>query len=156
MTSHSYPHPFDELTLELCQTARRHIRILSPHLDSAIFDNEELCSAISALARRSAQSEVKIIVNDAKPLVQNGHGLLRLARRIPSVVRIQTLSHHPELSKDTIIIRDRDGLLFKPGDSNGQGFMELESRAVIQDHLEQFDLYWQRSIPNSELRDLCL
>ncbi|MFT6051754.1 MAG: hypothetical protein ACI9B9_001397 [Halioglobus sp.] len=156
MTSHSYPHPFDTLTLELCQTARRHIRILSPHLDSAVFDNDELCSAISALARRSAQSEVKIIVNDAKPLVQNGHALLRLARRIPSVIRIQTLSHHPELSKETIIIRDRDGLLYKPGDSNGQAFMELESRAVIQDHLEQFDLHWQRSLPNAELRDLRL
>lgn len=154
MTSHSYPRPFDELTLELCQTARRHIRILSPDLDREVFDNDELSTAISALARRSALSEVQIIVNDAKQLIQNGHGLLRLARRIPSIVRIQTLSDHPELSKETLVIRDRDGLLIKPGDSAHQAFMELDSRAVIQDHLEQFELYWQRSVPDLELRDL--
>ena len=156
MTSHSYPKPFDQFVVELCQTARRDIRILSPHLDKAVFDSEPLCRAMSTLARSNAFATVHIIVNDAKPLVQNGHGLLRLARRIPSVVKIHTLKNHPEFSQETMVIRDRDGLLFKPGDSEHQAFMELDSRSVVQHHLEQFELLWQRSVPSAETRDIRL
>ncbi len=156
MATNFYPHPFDELTVELCTSARRYIRILSPQLDPEVFDNAALCDALSALARRSAKSEIRVLICDSQPMVQHGHRVLTLARRIPSLIRIQKLATHPELTGQTMVIRDMDGLIFKPGDSEHQGFYEPDSRAIVKDYVERFDEFWQRSVPDRNLRRLGL
>ena len=154
MTTDFYPHPFDELAVELCTEARRYIRILSPDLDHEVFDSEALSNAISALARRSRYTEVRILVQNTRAIVQRGHRLLELARRIPSLVHIQVLSEHPEVSNDTMVIRDMDGLLFKPGDSEQQGIYEADSKAITAAYVEKFDDLWELSVPDVELRRL--
>jgi hypothetical protein len=156
MATDFYPHPFDELAVELCTEARRYIRILSPDLDHEVFDKEPLCDAISALARRSRYTEVRILVQDTRALVRRGHRLLELARRVPSLVHIQVLAEHPEINNDTMVIRDMDGLLFKPGDSEHQGIYEPDSKAITTAYVEKFDDLWERSAPDVELRRMGL
>lgn len=156
MTKDFYPSPFDELAVELCNEARRTIRILSPDLDHQVFDSEALCDNISALARRSRYSDVRILVKDTRSLVQRGHRLLELSRRIPSLVHIQVLADHPEMNDDTMVIRDMDGLLFKPGDSEHQGIFEPDSKARTQSYIERFDELWERSASDPQLRRLGL
>jgi hypothetical protein len=151
-----YPHPFDELAVSLCRSAARSLAILSPTLDHAAFDNRALAEAISALARSSRQTEVRILISDSRPLVTRGHRLLQLARRIPSSLRIQKLTDHPDWSGQTVVIRDRDGVLFKPGDSSHEGFYEPDSRASTQKHLELFEELWRYSVQDTELRALSL
>ena len=154
MANDFYPHPFDELAVELCNSARRYLRILSPDLDHDVFDNDELREAISNLARRSRHKEVRILVSDTRALVQRGHRLLELARRVPSLVHIQVLAEHPEMNDDVMVIRDMDGLLFKPGDSEHQGRYEPDSRPITEGYVEKFDELWERSVPDVELRRL--
>jgi hypothetical protein len=156
MAKNFYPNPFDELAVELCREARRTIRILSPDLDHQVFDSEALCDKISALARRSRYSDVRILVKDTRAIVQRGHRLLELSRRIPSLVHIQVLAEHPEMNDDTMVIRDMDGLLFKPGDSEHQEIVETDSKARTQSYIERFDELWERSAPDSQLRRLGL
>ena len=156
MANDFYPHPFDELTVELCNSARRYVRILSPDLDHEVFDSDALREAISKLARRSRHTEVRILVSDTRALVQRGHRLLELARRIPGLVQIQVLADHPELNDDVMVIRDRDGLLFKPGDSEHQGRYEPDSRAITEEYVDKFDELWECSVPDAELRRLGL
>ena len=156
MTKDFYPSPFDELAVELCNDARRTIRILSPDLDHQVFDSEALCEKISALARRSRYSDVRILVKDTRAIVQRGHRLLELSRRIPSLVHIQVLAEHPEMNDDTMVIRDMDGLLFKPGDSEHQEIVETDSKARTQSYIERFDELWERSAPDTQLRRLGL
>jgi len=156
MADDFYPRPFDQLAVELCTSARRYIRILSPDLDHEVFDNEALREAISSLARRSKYSEVRILVSDTRALVHRGHQLLELARRIPSLVHLQVLAEHPEMNDDVMVIRDMDGLLFKPGGSEHQGVYEPDSKAVTKQYVERFDELWERSAPDTELRRLGL
>jgi hypothetical protein len=151
-----YPHPFDELAVELCHGAARSLCILSPLLDHAAFDNAALAAAISALARRSRQSEVRILISDARALVKRGHRLLRLARRMPTSLRIQKLAEHPDWKGQTVVIRDRDGLLYKPGDADHQGFFDYASRVRARQELELFEELWRHSAPDIELRALSL
>ncbi len=147
----AYPAPFDRYAVELASDAARHLRILSPTLDPRVFDNAELVDAIAALARSTRQAEIRILVHDLKPLVQRGHRLLSLARRLPSKVRLQALAEHPEWKGETLVIRDRDGVLYKPGDADKEGFLEPDSRASTQRHLELFEDLWKHSAPSVEL-----
>lgn len=156
MANDFYPHPFDELAVDLCTSARRYLRILSPNLDHEVFDTEALRDAISGLARRSRYTDIRILVTDTRAIVRRGHRLVELARRIPSLVHIQVISEHPDLNDDVMVIRDRDGLLFKPGDSEHQGIYEPDSKAITEAYVEKFDELWERSAPDVELRRLGL
>ena len=152
----AYPHPFDELAVELCASASRSICILSPELDRDVFDNPALIEALSALARDSRQTDIRILVQHVGKLVGRGHRLLQLARRIPSKVRIQRLSEHPDWNGETVLVRDLNGVLYKPGGSEHEGFYEPDSRASTQSHLELFEELWRYSVQDPELRALPL
>lgn len=156
LTGVEYPHPFAELTITLCNSASRYLYILSPNLDPAAFDSEELAHALSALARAGSQTAVRILVNDARALSSGGHRLLTLARRIPSSVEIRTLADHPDWNHQTVVIRDRDGVLYKPSGLGHEGFYEPSSRASTQKHLELFEELWRLAEQDSELRNLSL
>jgi hypothetical protein len=154
VTGIAYPRPFDEYAVSLCENAARYVCILSPQLDHAAFDNSKLVDALSALARRSRQTQVRILISDARPLVTRGHQLLQLARRLPSTVHIRKLAEHPHWNNETVVIKDRDGVLYKPGGSGHDAFYEPNSRASTHRHLELFDELWRFSVEDAELRAL--
>jgi len=156
LTGVAYPHPFDELAIQLCDEALRHICILSPDLDHAAFDNEQLAASLTALVRRSRQTTVRILIADSRALVSRGHRLLNLSRRLPSAIALQKLAEHPDWNGETVVIRDRDGVLYKPGGSEHDGFYEPGSRASTRKHLELFEELWRHSAPDVELRTLSL
>ncbi|MEP5764730.1 MAG: GNAT family N-acetyltransferase, partial [Halieaceae bacterium] len=128
ITGVGYPEPFATLALELARTARRHLRIYSYRLDPDVFDNGEMVSALTALARRGRFSEIRILISDAKPMAQQGHRLLSLARRLSSTISIRVLTEHPELPDATYLVRDGDGVVFKPDERARPGFYEPDSR----------------------------
>ncbi len=151
-----YPHPFDELAVALAESASRYLYILSPRLDPAAFDNDALSLALSRLARSSRQTEVRILISDSRGLTSRGHRLLQLARRVPSIVQIQRLSEHPDWNDQTLVIRDRDGVLYKPGGSVTDGFYQPNSPSSVQPHLELFEELWRYSEKDPELRSLSI
>ena len=153
-TGIDYPCPFDRYAISLCESAARHICIQSPTLDHAAFDNAELAGALSALARRSRQAEVRILISDPRSILGRGHRILQVARRLPSVVKIRKLTEHPQWNNETVVIRDRDGVLYKPGGSEHMAFYEPASRASTAQHLELFNELWRYSVEDAELRSL--
>ncbi|MFT4826428.1 MAG: hypothetical protein ACJAUG_001999 [Halioglobus sp.] len=149
------PTPFKELLLALCRSASRYVKIISPRLDHLVFDNTELSDALAALARSGSNSRVDILISDSRPIIQNGHRLLNLARRLPSSVSIRKLADHPEMTGETVVLRDLNGILFMPGDE-GLGFYDPDSRASTQPFIDKFEPLWQRAQPDPEFRRLGL
>lgn len=149
------PTPYKELLLALCSSASRYVKIISPHLDHLVFDSAELADALSALARSSSHSRVEILISDSRPIIQNGHRLLNLTRRLPSKVFIRKLADHPEMTGETVVLRDMNGVLFMPGD-DGLGFYDPDSRSSTQPFIDKFESLWQRAQTDSEFRRLGL
>ena len=150
----AYPHPFDERVVELCQSAARHLYILSPNLDPAVFDSSELSEAMSALARDSRQTEIRLLVHDIRALATRGHRLLSLARRMPSSLHMRKIADHPLWKGQTLVLRDRNGVLYKPGDADHDAFYQPDSRAYAEQYLEQFEELWRFSEEDPNLRSL--
>ncbi len=155
-TGVEYPHPFDDFVVKLAQSAARYLWILSPRLDHAAFDTAELAAALSVLARASRQTQVRILLSDPRQVIARGHRLLQLSRRLPSTVHLQVLPEHPDWDGETIVIRDRDGVLYKPGDSDKNAFYEPDSRASTQRHRELFEELWRYSAKDPNLRSLSI
>lgn len=148
----TYPQPFADYAVALAHSARRSLCLLSPALDHRVFDRQPLVDALSALARDSRQSEVRILVSDWRPMVQRGHRLLTLARRLPSSVRLQQLTEHPDWKGETLLIRDRSGLLWQPGDGDKRGIWQPDSAAQVRPYLDLFEELWRHSAPHVEFR----
>ena len=155
-TAIDYPQTFADTAVELCQSATRYVAIQSPTLDHAVFDNGALADAMSALARSSRQTHIRILVSDTRQIVSRGHRLLELSRRLPSAIQIQRLEDHPSWNGETLVIRDRNGFLFKPAGSTHQAFFEADARAMTRRHLEQFQDLWRLSVADPNLRTLSL
>ena len=156
ITGVRYPEPFATLALELAKTARRYLRIYSATLDREVFDKSEMATAITALVRRGRNSEVRILVNDAKPMASQGHQLLSLARRLSSTVTIRVLEEHPDLPDACFVLRDTDGTVYKPDERGRPGFYEPDSRASAKRLIEQFDALWRWGEADPRLRQLSL
>ena len=151
-----YPEPFAVMAQSLADSARRNIRIYSANLDHDVFDRRELAAAMTALARRGRLSEVKILVSDARPMVSRGHRLLEIARRLSSTITIRVLPQHPELPDATYLVRDHDGVVYKPDERGANGFYEPDSRASAKRFVDSFDYLWRQGQTDPRLRQLTL
>ena len=151
-----YPEPFATLAVNLAGTARRHLRIYSQRLDHEVFDRQELSAAMAALVRRGRQSDIRILVNDARSMVSRGHRLLELSRRLSSSISIRILDDHPRIPEATYLLRDNNGVLYKPQEMGENGFFEPDSRASAKRFLEEFDTLWHWGRTDPRLRQLTL
>jgi predicted GNAT family N-acyltransferase len=156
ITGVQYPEPFATLALELAKSARRKLRIYSYHLDHEVFDKADFAAAVSELARRGRYSEIRILISDSRPLVSRGHRLLQLARRLSSTIAIRVLAEHPELPEATYVVRDSDGVVYKPDERSRDGFYEPDSRASAKKFVEGFDALWRLGQRDPRLRQLTL
>lgn len=152
----AYPKPFDQLAVAQVRLAGREVRILSPRLDPAVFDGEEFLSAARSFVRRSRQSRIRILVEDARALVQRSHGLLTLTRRLPSSIEMRRLAEHPDWNGDTQVIRDRDSLLDLPAAAESPAFYRPGDRASTEQALDRFDELWRAGVEDPEFRALAL
>lgn len=152
----AYPRPFADLVLALAGSARRHLDILSPALDSQVFDSADLVSAISALARRSRDARVRILVSDAEAVTSRGHRLLNLARRLPSSVHLRQLREHPDWRGHSCVIRDRDGVLFVTAEDQDNGYFRAGDRPAGGRESDAFGELWRHAIEHPGFRNLNL
>ncbi len=156
ITGVQYPEPFATLALELARSASRNLRIYSYYLDHDVFDNQAFTDAVSALARSGRYSDIRILISDPKPLVSRGHRLLQLSRRLSSSIAIRVLAEHPELPEATYVVRDNDGVIYKPDERSRDGFYEPGSRASAKKFVEGFDALWRWGERDPRLRQLTI
>lgn len=156
LTGITYPQPFAQLVIAQARLARRELAILSPTLDHRIFHDRELSAALGTLMRGGRRNRLRILVGDPRPLVQRGHSLLQLARRLPSRVELRSLREHPDWDGDTAILRDRDSLLALPSQDTKLGFYRPGDRGRCESALLRYETLWNASRVDPELRALSL
>lgn len=151
-----YPQPFDQLVIAQARLARRELRILSPQLDPRVFGQEALESSLRKFLRQGAATKVNILVEDARALVSRGHRLLQLARRLPSSVEIRRLAEHPDWNGDTLVLRDRRGMLALPASETDPAFYRPDDRPRCEAELARFEDLWRVASIDPEFRALSI
>ena len=151
-----YPQTVAQLATAQASLAERELRILSPTLDPRCFDNDEFRSAALAFIRRHPRSTIRIIVREARPLVQRGHRLIDLARRATSSVHLRCLSEHPDWPGDQLVLRDRSALLYLAGDDVRHGSYRTDDPGRCENERLRFEELWKAGSEHPEFRTLSL
>lgn len=148
---------FDDACHALCEVinkAKRRLLLLNPFLDHDLFDRECVVDAISELARSAPGVEIRIIVFDTKLLVDRGHRLVELARRLDEKISIRVYREMPNAETSSFACADLDGYWLLPSYEKYDGISDLADPINNQRLTDAFRTSWEKSRQSRELRTL--
>lgn len=122
--------------------ARRTIDLFSHQLNPTLYSNEELVENISRLVRRSAQSKLRILLRDTRPLYGSNHPLLTLVNRVPSHAQIKRYIDGAQNPNYGFLCVDLKHLVYFSDEAVWNGFARRNARAESRTQLDEFNTLW--------------
>jgi len=142
---------------DLLADARYEIAIYSRDLDPALLDVLPILDAIKRIALSGRRARVRILVQEPRKALADGHRLIALAQRLPSIIEMRTpLEETDRQYASAFLINDRRGYLFRVLASRNEGEGSTYAPGRHAQLREYFDQVWERSVPSEELRQLAI
>jgi hypothetical protein len=142
--------------LALIQQARRTLLIYSPDLEPWLYHHSSLQEAFTGFLLRSAQSCLRILVNDSRRAVREGHRLIVLAQRLPSHAEIRQCHPSAPLPKGTFLLADNSGLLVRNRPESITGYADYHDPSQVRRLQQSFQQLWDTSRVDPNLRRFLL
>jgi len=140
--------------LALAQQARLRLRLFTRHLDTALFSTPEFRQAVSELARRGRQTEVRILIQDPTPAIRRHHELIGLIQHLSSHIAARRVADDWEDEICAFVLADDNGLLWRPYGDQYEGYVDFAAGPRGRELRKWFDTVWEASEPEPEFRNL--
>jgi predicted GNAT family N-acyltransferase len=140
----------------MLRQAKRDLAIFSLNLDPAVFDQPAFLEAFKALALRSRFTRIRILLQDNVLVLQQGHRLVELAQRLPSVIEIRKPNEDYLTFPENFLLVDDCGYLHRKGSESYTGIACYHNRHRVNRLLALFDEAWAYGTPDRELARLHL
>lgn len=138
----------------LAEQAGRTLHILSRDLEPAIFSTRPLSEAVGRLARRGRHSQIRILIQDSRRLVQHTHYLLGTARQFSSYIEIRKMPTKFVHYNQAFVIADEIGVLFRQQADVYNATLSFSNASLAKELDEEFTHKWQLSEPDPYLRQI--
>lgn len=142
--------------LQLVSQARHTLCIYSRHLDAAIYSTGPFAEVVTQLAIRSRHSQVRILVQDSAPIVQQGHRLVELSYRLSSRVQIRKPADEFKEYNEAFLIVDDQGVLHRRHADRYEATVNFCAAGAAAPLLKHFNHVWTLSETDPNLRRLDL
>lgn len=138
----------------LAQQARHSIDIFSQDLEAEIYNNQDFESSVIKLAKKHADTKIRILTQDSRKAVQNGHRLIKLAQSLTSSVFIHTPSRDYKDEKSAFLLVDKLGVLYRTyaDDRNYRASVNFNSPQRAGQLTDFFNEAWEHSTPDIQTR----
>ena len=147
-----------QAAIALLAQAKREVLIVTTNLEHERFDNEDFINALSAFARSSRYATTRILVADPSLAVTEGHRLVKLARKLSSLVEIRQL-HDDDIDSSqpqSWLVADDIGLLRCINRDPWQGSLLPKGTPYAQQARGRFLEWWERSEEIQDFRELSI
>ncbi|MGN6520245.1 MAG: GNAT family N-acetyltransferase [Dokdonella sp.] len=142
---------------ELLADAKYELAIYTRDLDAALFDVAASLDAIKRVALSGRHAQIRILVQDPRKAIADGHRLVALAQRLPSAIAIRTPVEEQDLQYPAaFLLNDRRGYLFRPLGNRLEGEGSTYAPGRHAQLVALFDQIWERSVPSEDLRVLAI
>lgn len=138
----------------LLTQARTTVDISSHMLDPRLFDQETVLDAMRHLIVDNPRAKIRILVREPQLLINQGHRILELMRRLSSYIELRQTSPHYANSSRMFAIADRHGYLYKESDERYEGIVSFYDPAQSREWLTGFNEAWEHSQPLTDFRRL--
>ncbi|MGK2915459.1 MAG: GNAT family N-acetyltransferase, partial [Porticoccaceae bacterium] len=147
---------FQQAALALVARATRKLRILSHHLDPDVYDNAAFSDRVLDFAINHRETEVQILLRNPRALVQTGHRLLQLHRRLPSRIKIRRFNINCQTPHHELMLIDSSGILYNSAADGYSGYEIRSSPADATALARDFDTLWAAGEADAELREMLI
>jgi len=130
---------------QLVRQAGRSLDIFSRDLEPRIYDNAEFADAVRALAVKTRDMHVRILVIDPDFIIKHGHRLIELARRLTSHMEIRKLHEDYCNNPEAYLVVDSRGLLHRKLASRYEAVVNFNNPITATELHNQFTEMWERS-----------
>ena len=142
---------------ELLADAAHDVAIYTRDLDADLLDVPAILDALKRIALSGRRARVRVLVQDPRKPVSDGHRLIAIAQRLPSVIEFRVpQDEHDRQYASAFLINDRRGYLFRLLASRNEGEGSTYAPGRHAQLREYFDQVWERSSPSEELRQLAI
>lgn len=143
-----------DAALALARQAALSLRIFTRDLDAQLFSTPEFRDAVSDLARRDRQTEVRILVQDPTPAIRRHHALVDLIQQLTSHIGARRVARDWEDEVFAFLLADEHGLLWRPYGDRSEGTVDFSAGPRGREQRKWFDGVWEASEADPELRRL--
>lgn len=147
-----------QAAIALLAQAKREILIVTTNLEHERFDNDDFINALSAFARSSRYATTRILVADPSLAVTEGHRLVKLARKLSSLIEIRQL-HEDDIDSgqpQSWLVADDIGLLRCINRDPWQGSLLPKGTPYAQQARGRFLEWWERGVEIQDFRELSI
>lgn len=131
--------------LRLVTQAGRSLDIFSRDLEARIYDNADFADAVRALAIRTRDLHVRILVIDPDFIIKHGHRLIELSRRLTSHMEIRKVHEDYCNNPEAYLVADKRGVLHRKLASRYDAVVNFNNPRQATDLYQQFTEMWDRS-----------
>jgi len=131
--------------LRLVSQASRSLDIFSRDLEPRIYDNAEFAEAVRALAIKTRDLQVRILVLDPDFIIKHGHRLIELARRLTSHIELRKLHEDYCNKPEAYLVVDKRGMLHRKLATRYEAVVNFNNPMSATELHDQFIEMWERS-----------
>lgn len=142
--------------LALLQQAQRSLCIYSHDLEPWLYHHSSVQQACTQFLLASPRNQLRILLRDAGRAARDGHRLLSLSRRLSSNLQIRKLNPDYPSEELGFLLADDCGLLLLPELGQFSGYALYQDPVRARQRRNQFDLAWDTSISDADLRSFLL
>lgn len=143
-----------QAALALATQATRSLHIFSHDLDPIVYDNNEFVDAVKNLAIQHRNAQIQIIIQDSRKLIDHGHRIIELARRLSSSIYIRKTPAEMTKHAQAFLVADQTGILHRTIGERYEGYVIFNDRFEAKNILDFFKVTWEHCIPDPEMRRL--
>jgi hypothetical protein len=142
--------------LALLQQARRSLCIYTDDLEPWLYHHSSIEEACRRFLLANPKNRLRILVKDLSRSVKDGHRLLSLSRRLTSNLLIRKL--HPDYPAEdaSFLLADSSSMLVRPEHGQFAGYALYQNPGRVRLQQRAFDLAWDTSILDPDLRSFLL
>lgn len=138
--------------ITLCDDIKTRIDILSSHLPSDVFDDEDLIKHISQHLRNNRMAHARILMSDSSKLLRQRHVFLELIRKLPSKIQVRKLNKDDTPLQHGFILIDTSKHLHQPNLKMHKGTMSIRCKDTVRKLNDEFLMLWGRSRPDENFK----
>jgi predicted GNAT family N-acyltransferase len=144
-------------TLALVTGSRRELAIYTRDLDAQLLDLAPVLEALKNLAISGRGASIRILIQQPQIPTRDGHRLITLAQRLPSVFSMRAPSEETDLQyPSAFIVNDARGYYFRVLGNRFEGEAVNYAPGRHAQLLDYFDRVWERSETSEDLRQLSI
>jgi hypothetical protein len=141
---------------ELVKHARRSLEFFTQYLDPRIYGQPEFIENLRQFCIANSHNQVRILIQDSSTIVKNGHRMISLIQRFTSTIEIRKTPEEYADIHYSYLIADDNIMLHKDQEQDFAGEFFYQDPVPVLRQLEKFNLIWEHSEADPELRRLYL